>query len=228
VQNRYDPSVYGDIGDVGDVAVQARGGLLGKVAALLTFSMLFTVVGAAVGMQVPGLIIPAWIAVMILSFAIGFARAVPGLQIVLLYTMTSLVGVLVGAVAERYVSAGAGGVVVQAGATTALMTFGLAGYALVTRRDFSGWIGKLTLAFIALFVASLVGIFVGGGLFQILIGYAGAVLFSFFIIYYVQRAKTGENTLSNAILITSGLYLSIINLFFSLLRIFGGGGGGRR
>lgn len=56
------------------------------------------------------------------------------------------------------------------------------------------------------------------------------VIFSGYILYDVQRTKFTQNTLSAAILLTVSLYLDIINLFLSILRILCllGGGGGRR
>jgi FtsH-binding integral membrane protein len=47
-------------------------------------------------------------------------------------------------------------------------------------------------------------------------------LFSGFIVYDIQRIKFTENTLSAAILLTISIYLDILNLFLSLLRLFGG------
>jgi FtsH-binding integral membrane protein len=63
------------------------------------------------------------------------------------------------------------------------------------------------------------------------IGFAGAVLFSLYLIYQIQMTRYAEDTLPNAIILAVGIYMSIVNLFLSLLRIFsmtGGGGSSRR
>ena len=120
-----------------------------------------------------------------------------------------------------YLAAGLGGAVINAAATTAVVTFGMCVYGLTTKRDFSGMGSKLFVAMLALVAASVVGIFVASSALQLIIGFAGAIIFSLYILWEVQQAKHAEDTLGNAILIAVGLYISIFNLFMSLLRIFG-------
>lgn len=209
----------------------ARSGLLAKVAGLLAFSMAFTTLGAIVGIQAPGLGLPAIIGVLILSLVLTFARRVPVLNLVLLYTLTTLMGIGLGGIIEAYLQAGAGGVVVEAGATTAVLTVGLAAYALTTKRDFSGLGSKLFIALLGLIVASIVGIFIQATILQIVIGLAGSVIFSLYLVYQIQQARSIEDNLPNAIIVAVGIYMSVINLFLSLLRLFsavGGGGSSRR
>ena len=81
---------------------------------------------------------------------------------------------------------------------------------------------------LGLVVASIIGMFVGGGLFSALIGWAGAVIFSLLLVYDVQRARSAEDTMGNAVVITLGIYLDIINLFVSILRILSYLQGGSR
>jgi modulator of FtsH protease len=224
------PNPY-DLPYYGNASVATRSGLLGKVAGLLAFSMAFTLAGALVGVQAPGLGLPALIGVLILSFAVTAARNVSGLNLILLYTLTTLMGVGLGGIIEAYLAAGAGAVVVEAAASTAALTAGLSVYALTTKTDFSGLGSKLFLALIGLIVASVIGIFVHATILQIAIGVAGSVLFSLYLVYQIQQARYVEDTLGNAIVVAAGIYLSIINLFLSLLRLFtalGGGGSSRR
>ena len=200
----------------------AKGSLLGKVFGLLAFSMAFTAVGAYVGVQLgPALALPATIGMMVLSFAIGFARNVPGLNLVLMYTLTFLAGIALGGIVTVYVAAGLGGAVVSAAAMTAVITFGMSIYGLTTKRDFSGMGSKLFIAMLALVAASVVGIFVSSSILHLGIGLVGAVIFSLYILWEVQQTRYAEDTLGNAILIAVGLYISIFNLFMSLLRVFG-------
>lgn len=212
------------------VTTASRGGLLGKVFGLLAFSMAFTAVGALVGLRLgPGLALPATIGMMILSFALTFAREVRVLNLVLMYTLTFLAGIALGGIVTVYVAAGAGAIVLEAAAITAIVTAGMSIYGLTTKRDFSGLMPKLFLAMLALVAASFVGIFLHATIFQLAIGLAGAVIFSLYILFEVQQARYAEDTLPNAIVIAVGLYLSIFNLFLSLLRILGifGGFGSR-
>jgi modulator of FtsH protease len=206
-----------------------RSGLLTKVAGLLAFSMAFTTLGALVGAQAPGLGLPAIIGVFILSLVLTFARNVSGLNLILLYTLTTLMGVALGGIIEGYLLAGAGLIVVEAGATTAVLSVGLAVYALTTKRDFSDLGSKLFLAVLGLIAASVVGIFVHATILEIAIGLAGSVIFSLYLVYQIQQVRNAEDTLGNAIILAVGIYLSIINIFLSLLRLFTAvQGGGRR
>src|SRR5207248_1368288 len=199
-----------------------RGNLLGKVFGLLAFSMAFTAVGAFVGVQLPPAVaLPATIGMMILSFALTFARNVRVLNLVLMYALTFLAGIALGGIVTVYVAAGAGAIVLQAAVMTALMTFGLSAYGLTTGRDFSGIAPKLFFALLALIVVSIVGIFLQATILQLFIGLAGAVIFSIYIVMQVQQTRYAADTLPNAIVIAVGLYLSIFNLFLSLLRILG-------
>ena len=193
-------------------------GLLGKVFGLLSFSLAFAVVGGFVGAQLDrGLMLPLVLVQFGMIFALGKWRNLP-----LLYTFTTISGMTIGIVVTAYVGAGLGGIVLQAAAITAVMTVGLSAYALITKRDFSGLVPYLFVAVLGLVVAGIIGIFVGGGMFQVLLGWAGAIIFSLLLIVDVQRAKNAEDTMSNAIVITAGIYLDIVNIFMSLLRILGG------
>jgi modulator of FtsH protease len=208
------------------LATAERGSVLGKVCGLLAFSMAFTAIGALVGLRLsPGLALPATIGMMVLSFALGFARNVRVLNLVLMYTLTFLAGIALGGIVSVYVAAGAGAIVLQAAAMTTVLTGGLAVYALTTKRDFSGMASKLFFAMLALVAVSFVGMFIGGSVLQLAIGLGGAVIFSLYIIFEIQQARYVENTLPNAIMIAIGIYLSIFNLFLSLLRILGIFGG---
>jgi modulator of FtsH protease len=224
-----DPS-YFDAYTGPTVATAARGSLLGKVCGLLAFSMAFTAVGAFVGMQVgPGLAFPATIGMMVLSFALSFAREKAGLNLVLMYTLTFLAGIALGGIVTVYIAAGAGSIVLQAAALTTVITAGLSLYGLTTKRDFSGMMPKLFFAMLAVVAASIVGIFLQATILQLGIGLAGSVIFSLYILFQVQQVRYAEDTMPNAIVIAVGLYLSIFNLFLSLLRVLGifGGFGSR-
>ena len=72
-----------------------------------------------------------------------------------------------------------------------------------------------------------VSIFVHATILELLIGVAGSVIFSLYLIAQIQRVRTTEDTLPNAIILAVGIYISVLNLFYSLLRIFGVLGGSR-
>src|SRR5579864_5800644 len=113
--------------------------------------------------------------------------------------------------------------------------------AYTTKMDLSRLGGILMMALIGLIVASLINVFVPSDtLFQI-INYAGVLIFVGLTAYDTQRIKRmalnpainmGEDaaalTQRVAIMGALSLYLDMINLFLFLLRIMGGGRGGRR
>ena len=70
-------------------------------------------------------------------------------------------------------------------------------------------------------VASIFSIFFATGPLSFIIALVSVGLFSGFIVYDIQRIKFTENTMSAAILLTISIYLDILNLFLSLLRLFG-------
>ncbi|MBI2765835.1 MAG: US12 family protein [Chloroflexi bacterium] len=200
------------------------GGLLGKVFGLLAFSIAFAAVGGAVGYRMPpGLILPLFLAELGLIFAVNAFREREGLNLLLLYAFSFVSGLTIGPLIASYVSAGAGAVVLQAVAITGVMTVGLSGYALTTKRNFEGLRPYLFIALLGLIVASIVNIFVGGTILNTVVSWGGAFLFSVLLIVDVNRTKYATDTMGNAVVITLGIYLDIVNLFLFVMRILNGG-----
>ena len=199
-------------------------GLLGKVFGLLAFSLAFTTAGGYVGAQISSSwFFPIMIAYFGLFFAVQKLREREGLNVVLLYAFAFSSGLLVGPVIGSYVSAGAGAVVLEAVAITGVMTAGLSAFALTTKRDLSGLAPYLFMAVLGIFVMMIVNIFVGGSALSVIIGWAGAFIFSGLLIVNVQRAKYAPDTMGNAVILTLGIYLNIVNLFLMIMRILQGG-----
>jgi FtsH-binding integral membrane protein len=115
-----------------------------------------------------------------------------------------------------------------AGAAGVFGGMSLVGY--TTKTDLSRFGGILYGALIGIVVASIAFVFVGGSTLNLVIGYAGVLIFSALTAYDIQRLKTMRATgFANtqqaeklAIFGALRLYLDFINLFISLLRIFGG------
>ncbi len=136
-----------------------------------------------------------------------------------------------------------------AGACGVFAGMAILGY--TTHMDLSRFGPILFGALIGVVAASFVFIFTGGQTLNLIIGYAGVVIFSGLTAYDIQRLKTlrsggavtrgfggfgrrggsggaglsltdGASTEKLAILGALWLYLDFINLFISLLRIFGG------
>ena len=199
-------------------------GLLGKVFGLLAFSLAFAAVGGAVGTQInPGWILPLFIVEIGLIFAVQALREREGINLVLLYAFATVSGMTLGPILASYVSAGAGTVVFEAVGVTGAMTVGLSAYALTTHRNLSGLRPFLFMGLLGLIVAMVVNIFVGGTALSTLISWGGALLFSVLLIFDVNRARYAADTMGNAVVLTLGIYLDIVNLFLFVLRILSGG-----
>jgi FtsH-binding integral membrane protein len=199
-------------------------GLLGKIFGLLAFSLVFATVGGYVGSKMSG----AWfLPIVVLYFGLFFAvqklRDREGINLVLLYAFAFSSGLLIGPVVGNYVSAGLGGTVLEAAAITGVMTAGLGAFALTTKRDFSGLTPYIFVGILGLFAAMIANIWVGGSMLSVAIGWVGALLFSALLVVHVQRAKYAPDTMGNAIVLTLGIYLDIVNLFLLILRILQGG-----
>ena len=55
------------------------------------------------------------------------------------------------------------------------------------------------------------------------LSWAGALLFSALLVFQVNRARYMPDTMGNAVVLTMGIYLDIVNLFLFVLRILSGG-----
>ena len=83
------------------------------------------------------------------------------------------------------------------------------------------------MAFIGLFVMSIVNVFAGGGTLSFIIGAVGVVIFTGLTAYYVQSINNGglnyiANRDSASVVGALLLYILFINLFLMLLRLMGG------
>jgi len=136
------------------------------------------------------------------------------------FALTGFMGYTLGPILNHYMGMANGGEVVgSAFAMTALVFCGLSAYVLTTRKDMSFLSGFITAGFFVLLGAVLVSIFFNISGLQLAIS-AGFVLFSSVCILFQTSAiiHGGER---NYIMATISLYVSIYNLFVSLLQIFG-------
>lgn len=96
-----------------------------------------------------------------------------------------------------------------------------------TKKDLSGFSKAIMAAMIGIVVASLINLFIGNGFISYVISILSVLLFSGLIAYDNQMIKrvyesTGGNVQDGwAISMALSLYLDFINLFISLLRLFG-------
>ncbi|MEX2468915.1 MAG: Bax inhibitor-1/YccA family protein [Pseudohongiellaceae bacterium] len=126
------------------------------------------------------------------------------------YTIGPLIGTLLA-------TAGGSEVVAKALGGTAFIFFGLSGYALVSRKDFSFLSGFIFAGFLVLVVAMIIGLIWPMPALQLALS-VGFMLFSSAVILF-QTGQIIHGGERNYILATITLYVSIYNIFMSLIHL---------
>ncbi len=150
------------------------------------------------------------------------ANSAAGIGVVFLFT--GLMGFGLGPTIGHYLAfPGGTQLVMTALGGTGVIFLGLSGYALTTRRDFSFMGGFLFVGLLVILGASLGNLFFAIPALSLAISAVVIMLFSGFILYDTGRMVNGGET--NYIHATVGLYISILNIFTSLLHLLGAFGG---
>jgi modulator of FtsH protease len=190
---------------------------------LLSATLLFSAVMATVSVLMA---VPTWtyLASVIVSMLLGIfvlprtANSSSGVGVIFL--ITGLLGFGLGAVLSIYLALPKGPEIVgTAFAGTGVIFLGLSGYALTTRKDFSFMGGFLFAGMMVVFLAALANIFLEMPALSLAISGAVILLMSGFILFETGQIVNGGET--NYIMATYSLYLSIFNIFISLLQILG-------
>ena len=215
----------------GPAAVTERNRVLRNTYWLLALSMVPTVLGAWIGVST-GLMRgmgAGMSAIVFLGGAFGLMFAIEktknsaaGVPILLAFTffMGLMLSRLIGAVLGQ---ANGAGLIMTAFTGTGLIFFGMAALSSVIKRDLSSMGKFLFIGMIMIIVAALANIFIQSSALMITISVIAIGIFSAFILYDLKRVKDGEET--NYITATLGVYLSLYNVFQSLLSILGFAGG---
>lgn len=117
--------------------------------------------------------------------------------------------------------------VVQAFATAAGMFAAMSIYGRVTSRNLTGWGQFLIMGVVGLIIASLLNMFFHSHALDMAVSTIGVFIFSGLTAYKTQALRGfahagGAQTETYAIYGALSLYITFINLFLSLLRLFGG------
>ncbi|PSW03715.1 Bax inhibitor-1/YccA family protein [Photobacterium lipolyticum] len=145
------------------------------------------------------------------------------LGIVFTFALTGFMGYTLGPILNMYLGAGLGHAIVPALGGTALTFLACSAYALTTKRDLSFLNGMLLAGFIAIIVGMIANIFLQMPMLSLAISGMFVLFSSAAILLTTQSIVRGGET--NYISATVTLYVSIYNLFLSLLQILGVMGG---
>jgi modulator of FtsH protease len=231
MNERLQPSYAGMSGT--GVAIDQRNRVLRNTYWLLALSMVPTVLGAWIGVATgimnglsPGISMIVFFAGAFgLMFAIEKTKnSAAGVPVLLGFTffMGLMLSRLVGSVLG--LSNGAS-LIMMAFAGTGAIFLGMASLSSIIKRDLSSMGKFLFIGAIMLLVAGIANLFLQSSALMITIAVLAIGIFSAFILHDLKRVKDGEET--NYITATLGVYLSLYNVFQSLLALLGIFGGER-
>lgn len=212
----------------GVIGVEQTNKVLRNTYMLLSMTLLFSaaMAGVAMAMNVPyGVSLVTSLAAMgLLWFAVPrTANSSAGIGVV--FAVTGLLGFGLGPVLNHYLAPSNGSeIVLLALGITGAAFLGLSGYVLTTRKDFSFMRNFLVIGVMVAFIAGIVSLVAA------LVGYpmpalalTVSAMFAFLmcgmILWQTSEIVNGGET--NYVLATVGLYVTIYNLFTSLLHLLG-------
>ena len=212
-------------------AFEARNRVLRNTYWLLAVSMVPTVLGAWLGVAtgIARAMTPGIGLMVFLGGAFGFMYAIEktknsaaGVPVLLAFTffMGVMLSRLVGSVLGL---ANGASLIMTAFAGTGAIFLGMATLSTVIKRDLSSMGKFLFIGAILLLVAGIANFFIQSGALMITLSVLAIGIFSAFILYDLKRVKDGQET--NYVTATLGVYLSLYNVFQSLLMLLGIGGG---
>jgi len=210
----------------GTEATLASNKVIRNTYMLLSMTLLFAAVTAATSVALklphPGLIIT-----LVGYFGLLFATHKlqnSGWGLVSVFALTGFLGYTLGPIVSHYLGLPNGGqTVMMAMAGTAAIFLGLSGYSLTTKKDFSFMGGFLMVGILLAFLAGLAAIFFEIPALSLTVSAAFVLLMSGLILYETSNIIHGGET--NYVLATVTLFVSIFNLFTSLLHLLGFMGG---
>ena len=192
---------------------------------LLALTMVPTVAGAWLGMATASIVTgsPILSFVLMLGAVIGLQFGIAryrnsAIGIGLLLLMTGLLGWFLGPLLNYALALKNGMQLVgYAAAGTGVIFFTMGAVEAVTKRDFS-FMGKfLFVGMIALLLAMVANMFLQIPALALTISSLVIVVFSLFLLHDLSRIVTGGET--NYVIATTGVYMSLFNIFANLLQL---------
>ncbi|MFL0809447.1 MAG: Bax inhibitor-1/YccA family protein [Agarilytica sp.] len=142
-----------------------------------------------------------------------------GWGIVCVFALTGWLGFTIGPILNHYLANVGAEPILTALGGTALIFFGLSGYTLVTKKDFSFMTGFIMTGILVAFVAGIANVFLQMSGLGLAVSCMFAFLSSLMIMWQTSQIIHGGER--NYISATVTLYVSLYNIFISLLSILG-------
>lgn len=193
---------------------------------LLSMTLLFSAVTAGISMTMnlphPGLVLTLVGYFGLLFLTSKFRNS--GLGLLFVFGLTGFMGLTLGPMLNAYLSLPNGDqLVMTALGATGVIFLSLSGYALSSRKDFSFMGAFLMVGILVAFLAGLASVFFTLPGLSLAVSAMFVLLMSGLILYETSQLVHGGET--NYIMATVSLYVSIYNLFVSLLQLLGAFGG---
>ena len=214
-----------------EAVMRERNRVLRNTYWLLALSMVPTVLGAWLGVTtgIAALMSGGIGMVVFLAGAFGFMFAIEktkdsAADVPVLLTFTFFMGLMLSRLIGSVLGlANGAGLIMTAFAGTGAIFLGMASLSSIIKRDLSAMGKFLFVGVIMLLVAGIANFFIQSSALMMTLSVLSIGIFSAFILYDLKRVQDGEET--NAITATLGVYLSLFNVFQSLLTLFGIFGG---
>jgi modulator of FtsH protease len=189
---------------------------------LLSMTLLFSALTAGVSMALklphPGLLLTLGGYFGLLFATAKFRNSSLGLAFV--FALTGFMGYTLGPILNAYLAMANGGqIVMTAMGGTGVIFLALSGYVLTTRKDFSFMGGFLMVGILVAFLAGLGAVFFEMPGLSLAVSSMFVLLMAGLILFETSNIIHGGET--NYIMATVTLYVSIFNLFTSLLHLLG-------
>lgn len=193
---------------------------------MLLLTLVPTIIGAFASIQLMPMLsgvgsIALLIGTLIASIALIFLinkNQTNGLGVMFLLLFTGVMGFSIGPLINSFLNIPNGPMmVIEAFGLTMLALFVSYIYSATTKKNLSFMGGFLMVGLFVLIGASLIGMFVHSTVYHLAITTIGAIIFSLFLLYDVNRVVLGGET--NYVLATLSIYLDLFNLFLELLKL---------
>ena len=187
---------------------------------LLSMTLVFSTVTAVISMAMN---LSHMVALMMMLGAFGVMfivnkKAEQSSGVFWIFAFTGLMGASLGPMLNHYAAIDPS-LIMQALGGTALIFFALSGYALTSKKDFSFMGGFLMVGLLVVIIAGIANLFFQVPAVSLALSAAIIMIMSGLILFDTSRIINGGET--NYIRATVSLYLSVYNLFTSLLALLG-------
>jgi len=200
--------------------ILATNKVLRNTYALLSMTLLFSAATAGIAMVMN---LPPFNPILTLVGYFGLLFATTkfsnsGLGLLFVFMLTGFMGLTLGPILNFYMATANGSqLVMTALGGTGVIFLALSGYALTSRKDFSFMGGFLMVGILVAFLGGIAAMIFSMPLMSLVVSGMFVLLMSGMILYQTSDIIHGGET--NYILATVTLYVSIYNLFLSLLHL---------